>query len=288
MNDFRLVCNFNEDLINRFKGRAFVIKTNNADEIPRINHIVNKHNKLHCVALNHPGALSTLNVHEEWEGIPIHIFAHRFGNFMQFIEQKFIYHKLSVRVFLSSDIDTNYRDLQILSSFGIDCGIYFSEQAVNWEKLNDLMYYSVYGKVPHASIEPFDFTIKYFEYNKPVDFSNVYFENPHQYLHLSENGKIALSAIDLYNEKYISEDFADIDTMRQNEQYKKYLNNWQGFFMNLNDCSTCPSWRICLGKFKNNADKKNTCQPFFNDLMEAAELVAENKDNHKTKVLCQP
>ena len=288
MNNHILVSNFNIPLINKFKGKAFVIKTNNLDEIPKINHLVNEHNKLHCIALNHQGALSTMRVSEKWEGIPIHIFAHRFGNFMQFIEQRTIYHKLSVRVFLSSEIESNYKDLQILSSLGIECGVYFSDKAIQWDKLGDLMYYAAYGKVQHAGIEPFDFLIKKFEYNSPIDFSNVYFENPQQYLHISDDGKIALSAIDLHIGKFISEDLNEIDNIEQNELYKKHLNNWQNYFMNLGDCSCCPAWRICLGKFHKLEDKKTTCQPLFNDLMEAAELFYEKKSNLKQKELCQP
>ncbi|OFX27629.1 MAG: hypothetical protein A2033_01990 [Bacteroidetes bacterium GWA2_31_9] len=288
MNDIRLVCNFNIDLINNFQGKAIVIKTNNIDEIQHINHVVNKENKLHCIVVNHNGALSTLPVTDNWEGIPIHIFATRFGNFMQFIEQKHIYHKLSIRVFLSAEIETNYRDLQILSSFGIDCGLYFPNKSINWEKLNDLMYYSAYGKVQHASIEPFDFVIKKFEYNTPIDFSNVYFENPHQYLHISDEGKVALSGLDLHNCKFITENINDLENIHQSSEYKNVLNNWQNFFTKLEDCSCCPSWRICLGKFNHISDKTNTCQPFFNDLMDAAELFHENKSKFKTRELCQP
>lgn len=288
MDNFKLVCNFNIHLINQFKGKAFVVKTNNVNDILHINHVVSEFNKVHCIVINHPGALSGLQVSEEWAGIPIHIFAPRFGNFMQFIEQKMKYHKLDIRVFLSSDVESNYRDLQILSSFGIDCGIYFTEKSINWFKLNDLMVYSVYGKAGHAAVQPFDFVIKNFDYNKPVDFSNVYFDNPHNYLHLSDDGNIALSAYDLHSGNFISDDLKSIDTIQQDENYKTYLNRWQSFFMKFDDCSTCPSWRICLGKFHFLTDKENSCRPFFNDLMEAAEFVKKSKTNIIKKELCQP
>jgi hypothetical protein len=288
MNDFKLVCNFNIDLINQFNGNAFVIKTNDIGNISRINHLTNEHNKVHCIVVNHNGPLSGLNISEEWEGIPIHIFAPRFGNFMQFIEQRFKYNNLSIRVFLSSEIDTNYRDIQILSSLGIDCGIFFSEKSINWDKLNDLMVYSTYGKAHHASIQPFEFAINKFEYNKPVDFSNVYFDNPREYLHLSDDGKVALSSYDLHFENFITADLNNINAIEQDQNYKDYLNRWQSFFMKFDECSCCPAWRLCLGKFNYLVDKKTSCQPFFNDLMEAAEFVKNSKTKISQKELCQP
>jgi hypothetical protein len=71
--------------------------------------------------------------------------------------------------FLDSTKKENYDAVQILSSLGIYSGIVINENA-DWERLTDLMYYALYGRVTHAPIEPFQYVFDMYDRNRVVDY----------------------------------------------------------------------------------------------------------------------
>jgi hypothetical protein len=75
--------------------------------------------------------------------------------------------------FLDGSKKESYESVQILSSLGIYSGIVINENA-DWEKLTDLMYYALCGRIPHAPIEPFQYVYDTYQRNRLVDYGVVY------------------------------------------------------------------------------------------------------------------
>ncbi len=282
-----VVCQFNEALIRQFRHKAIVVKTDNYWHIPQISEMINRENKLHCIAVSTGEKLSSIQYHREWKNIPIHIFATEMGNFREFLSKLQILRELSIRLFLTSDNKKNISDLQIISSLGVDCGLYFGNQTINWDSINDLMHYNVYGKMRHGTIEPFQYIVTQYQPQQYTDFGSVYFENPQRYVHISDEGKIGLSSNDLKQEKFVTETISELESITENANYQHYKKRWQEFFQQNDGCSYCPSWRVCLGKFDYQRVANPKCAELFSDCMEAAEFYNSKKGEQNTKVLCQ-
>ena len=195
---------------------------------------------------------------------------------------------LNIRIFLNSDNKTNFTNLHILASLGIDCGIWFGENNIDWESLNDLMTYAIYGKVNHASIEPFQFIANNYSSARFTDYSSVYFENPYNYLHIDKDENIALSYKDLKNKNYVNTGFDTLPNIFENDNFKEAMLAWQQFFLKTEGCAYCQAWRVCMGKFCESIEKNPGCQQFFSDMMDAADHFLSVQHKNKRKEVWQP
>lgn len=265
-----IVTLYKPEFIEKQRGRLFVVKTDDYGQIEDISRVCNTHNKLHTIVLTVNEPFSLIPFREEWKNIPIYLVVPEMGSFRDVAAKLNIIHQFKIRVFLNTDHKHTYTNLRILSSIGIPCGIHFGKIDPDWDVINDLMYYSVYGKVKHASIEPFEYVTSQYKPDIYTDFSAVYFNDPHQSVHMNEFGKIALTAEDLVSNKFIT-DIEHFDSIEQNPLYKEGLKRWQQFFLDNHLCSYCPAWRVCLGKFADKAEVNSVCKKFFSDLMDAAD-----------------
>lgn len=271
MNSHILVCPYSEKLISKLKGRALVVRTNKFQDISHVYYMVNRDNKLHCVLIKSKDSLSSIAFQEDWKDIPIALYVSGLGSFRGMVNKLPVLKQLNIRVFISADKKKNFTDLRILSSLGVPCGLVFGEKKVNWDAVNDLMCYAIYGKVPHSPIEPFYFAASNYNPNKYVDLRSVYFENPKRYLHVNEEEHIFLSSQELIDGHYIENRLAMLDSITQNDEYKKRLNLWQTFFLESDGCAYCQGWRVCLGMFSSQSKENPGCKSFFSDLMDAAD-----------------
>jgi len=51
------------------------------------------------------------------------------------------------------------------------------------------------------------------------------------------------------------------------------------FFLNENKCSCCQGWRLCLGKYSENAAASDGCGNFFSELLTVSEQYKDKKNN---------
>jgi hypothetical protein len=142
--------------------------------------------------------------------------------------------KLNVKFFFNGAVAQHYEAAQILSSLGIYSGIVINENA-DWEKLTDLMYYALCGKVAHAPIEPFQFVYDMYERNRLVNYGVAFFEDEENFLHERD-------------------DFFSTESAEIQRKHRK-------FFYEATDCGACAGWRICLGKYATLEDKSG-CRSF--------------------------
>jgi len=290
MRDQVLVCPFDEGLLSRLHNKRVVVVTSDFEQIHPIGKILNDHqNNLQCIIIQHKGSIASVPFHESWRGIPIALFATEMGPFKEMMGRIHLIRDLNIRIFLSSDNNANFTSLHILASLGIDCGIYFGDkEKIDWEAMNDLMTYSVYGKVNHASIEPFNFITNHYNPEQLTDFSSVYFDNPQAYLHVDKDENIALTSDDLKNGKYISAGIESLNRIFENEKFEEAIHSWQQFFLKNDGCAYCQAWRVCMGKFSETFEKNQGCRQFFVDMMDGADHFLSLQHKNKRKELWQP
>lgn len=281
-----IVTAFKEELFREIHSKAFVIRTSDLFSFRNIAHVVNEHNKLHCIQAVVKGNLTDIPVSEDWMDIPVHLFVPSFGSIRSFIEKSGLWRMLSVRIFLSSKDPANFSHLQLISSLGVDCGIWFDEGPTDWQAANDLMHYSIYGKVPHGSIEPFVYIIDHYHPTQNTDFSAVYFNHPDRYIHMDKDGNLALTQGKLLAGEYVGT-IQELENIRGKPAFADYLNNWQDIFLANEACSSCPAWRICQGKFSATVETNPGCSEFLSDAMEASEFVQSKAGERRIKQLCQ-
>jgi len=276
-------------LIGRLRRRAIVVRAAKFEFIPHINRVINEHNKLHCIwVIDRRKTLANIPFAEDWLNIPISCFIGGLGSIKNVMNKLSILRKLSIRVFLSPREGRNFRDLMILSSLGVNCGVFWGNggnKEIDWELMNDLMHYAVYSRAKHAAIEPFDYVVSKYDPKRPTDFNSVYFDNPRRYLHLDKEENIALTQEDLMRGNFISKGISSIDSIGGNQKYIESKTLWQEYFFKMEECASCPAWRICLGKFSASLKQNSKCKDFFSDLLDAADFYRSSKA--KEKVLCQ-
>ena len=279
MNSHVLVCDFDEQLISRFHHRNLVLRVKSTDLIAHAVRIVQEKNNLYALWLQGDLPLSELDITEleKSNTVPFCLEVAGLGNFRESIGQIRSLRKLDVLVMLAEDAPGTYRDLKILSSLFVPCGIRFGKRCPDWESLADLISYSVYSKAPHAPIEPFHFVMSNYDPGKRIDFRSVYFEDPCEFLQVDPHGRIALSREEREGEKFISIDLEDLDRVKEFPSYIQKTEAWRDFFLKPDGCAYCPGWQICLGKFEWTEDKESGCMKFFGEFMEAVDHDCERK-----------
>jgi hypothetical protein len=281
MNSHVLVCDLDEKLISRFQHRNIIVRVGSPDLVIQAVRVVQENNNLYTCWLHSNASLSGLNITEleKLSNVPLYLEIAGLGNFHESIEHLRLIRKLNIFVMIPEGDPGTCRDLKILSSLFIPCGIIFRNHCLEWEPLTDLMSYSVYSKAPHAPIQPFHFVISNYSPQKRIDFNSVYFDNPFRFLHIDIHGHIAFSRTDLEKGELIPTDLEDIDNVINSSSYTQRIEAWREFFLKPDGCAYCPAWLICLGKFVGSTAKESGCMVFFNELMDAAEKYQAQKVN---------
>jgi hypothetical protein len=275
-----LVCPFRNDVLSRLRGRALVVRTGELGEIPRVaGEVRGLNSPLHCVMAYSGGYLSDVPFQEDWQGIPIALSVKGIGHFPGFANKLTLMRLLNLRVYITLGRKESYTDLRILSSLGIASTAVFGVGGVDWEALGDLMVYALLGRVPHAPVEPFHYIAEHYEAGRRTDFGSVYFDDPERYLHVSDEGFVALSTRDLAAGRFIAEDASQLDLGRC-PAYTERLGAWKELFLRRQECSFCQGWRVCLGKFLNTQGHPG-CREFFVELMEVVEQYKSMQEDRK-------
>ena len=290
MREHIFICEFDKTLLDQLHNKCVVVKTSDCERIHDIlQHVTKRNIRLHCILIEHNGSLASVPFHESWRKIPMAIFANVMGSFKEIMGRLPILREHNLRIFLNTDNKENFTSLHILSSLGIDCGVYFGDnEKIDWDSMNDLMTYSVYGKVGHGTIEPFYYTVSRYNPANLTDYSMVYFDNPRQYLHIDKAQNIALTASHLKEGKYITQGLTNLNQPDINDKIEDYLLSWQEFFLKEDGCAYCQGWRVCMGKFSETYIKNQGCRQFFVDIMDAADHFLQVQQKNKRKELWQP
>jgi len=190
--------------------------------------------------------ITEIDFQEEWRELNLVIYAEGLGKVRDLVGLLPVIKRLNLKFFLDGAKKENYEAVQILSSLSVYSGIVINEKA-DWEKLTDLMYYALCGRVPHAPIEPFQYVYDMYQRYILVDYGVLYSVN------LS-----ALSDSVLKNQH------------KDTKNTEKHRENWQRFFYEPTPCAACAGWRICLGKYEFLKDKTG-CQQFTTEWLNLIE-----------------
>jgi hypothetical protein len=270
MTDHQLVCPFDAGLLARLKGRSLVIRSSDVSDIPEIEAVLAGTNQLQAVLIESCQQLSDVLPCLKTGQACLDIYVSGPGRFRDIAPHIAALRTGSSRIFMPAGVPENLTAARILSSLGVTCGLSFDGTRPDWEKVSDLMHYAVYGKYPHAPIEPFHYVTSRYQPCAQLPFGAVYFDDPAKYLHISTEGHIASSRSNLEAGNFISRDLAELDNMAENPEYQAELNRWRGFFLEDDGCAYCEAWRVCMGRYSSVADE-GACEKFFSELMEAAE-----------------
>jgi hypothetical protein len=181
--------------------------------------------------------------------------------------------KKNVKFFLDGSVKENYDVVQVLSSLGVYSGIVINENA-DWERLTDLMYYALCGRVLHAPIEPFQYVYDRYERNNLVDYGTVFLEEEEAQKGEGAKGRKGLPSV-LTDGREIG---------RKGEGAKEEVDtSWQRFFYEGTPCAACAGWRICLGKYAGLEDKTG-CQNFTLELLNLIESIKYPPKNLKSHI----
>ncbi|HAR46274.1 MAG TPA: hypothetical protein DCS05_08940, partial [Nitrospiraceae bacterium] len=268
-----IVCDYDEALISRLERRRLVVRVDDPSRLNDAARFAQERNALHALWLRVDEPLSGLpfTMLEALHAVPLYLDVTAVGNFRTWRDQVDRLRRLNVLVMVPEDAPVSYRDLRILSSLLIPCGIRFGSPCPDWEALTDLLYYAAYGKVLHAPIQPFHFVLSGYERHQRTDFSGITFDDPSRYLHIDSRGCIALTRKELEQGAFIESDLEKLDAVGDLPAYQSRLESWRDFFLKQDGCAYCPGWRICLGAFAGTPGNRPGCQKFFAEFLEAAE-----------------
>lgn len=276
MNLPRIVCPYNRDLLHSFRERAVAVRVAHPDQAPEAAAQVQESgNSLFCVIIDTALPLGDLELKEAHQEIPLAVMAPCLGKFRHLAGRLELWRDLNLRVYLSCDRPENLVGLRILSSLGIHSAAVFAPgRPKDWQALADLMTYAVLERVPHAPMEPFAFIASRYDPFAYLEWGALNFDDPRHFLHLDGQGRVALSAAELGEGRFIAaslgvpEDFPAIRARAQ---------AWRRFFLDNHPCASCGGWKICLGKFAADLPKNPGCVEFFLEMLEVARQYKERQ-----------
>jgi hypothetical protein len=90
----------NNNVLSRLKGKSIVMETNNFENITQIKHDVLINNNLFCIIIHSTQDIASIEFKEEWENIPIVVYASELGKVRDLINKLPLIEKLNIKFFL--------------------------------------------------------------------------------------------------------------------------------------------------------------------------------------------
>ena len=264
-----LVMEYNEDLLRSLKGQRVVVQINTLEQLESRYSESQRNNEVVAMCVRLPfTSISQIDFKQDWSQIPLIIYAFNIGNYDSFFRKVNLIRSLDLRIYLSNESETSYTDLKVMSSLGVDCGLYMAPgKKMSDDSFLDLASYYFMSPVPHATIEPFEHILRHLDVEKSEGFKSVFFEDPLKFT--------LISSLDIFDEcehNNIDNDFA----IKIKEHYQH--------FIDLDECAKCPAFKICD---KQMFQKLNECQKTMNEVYEYAELRNSINSKQETKIICQ-
>jgi len=215
--------------------------------------------------------LTEIPLLENWIKVPIALYVPDTGNISDLLKKIPLIRRFNIRVYIPHSIEHAFTKMKLLSSLGVHTAIILDKTEPDWDALSDLAAYSLLTRVPHATIYPFSYLSSKYNFSKPTDFNAVYFNDPRKYLHLTEEGAVALSTEDINSRCFISNNVCLAGNIHENTHYIEYLESWRHLFLDYSICAYCEGWRICLGKFIGVVSDYSKCQSFCSECLSMIE-----------------
>lgn len=279
MNRLTLIAPHSSRLFNMVRDRNFIIKTSLDADFSQINHYIKAaRNNLTALLIRTNKTVSMIEPQNNWRGKPIVIYTRGIGKIRDIWEKLGRIKALDIVFFLPAEDRTIFRSLAFLSSLGIRCGFYFSENGIPaWEELTDLLYFAFYNRVKRAPIQPLEFIKDHPIISDGINYGEVFFNNPQKYIWLNENGKMAISGDALGKQEFLATELTEIYRIEEDKAYRAALLEWQTHFLKVDRCSTCPGWRICHGFHQKTCTDNHIA--FFEEVFSiAADVQVKNKE----------
>jgi len=264
-----IVCPDRENLLQGFTGRGVALRLDNGRRIAAaVDNVRKSGNRLFCVIVESDRPLAEMEFHDHPQDIPLAVMAPAAGRFRDLARHLDRLRKLNLRVYLPCDHADNLASLRILSSVGIPCGADFRKDRTDWEALADLATYAVLERAPHAAMEPFAFIAANYHSADRLDWGRVFFDDPKHFLHLSEDGRVALSQAELAEGRFVAASLDEIEAADDFPPIRERLRAWRHFFIDCHPCASCAGWRICRGKFSADLSENAGCADFFGEMID--------------------
>lgn len=269
-----LVCPLDEDLYFRLGAESSIVPVvHSVQFVGRAAEAVRQAGAhLHCIWVRESASLARLQFSPQWESIPIALEVPEMGRFTEVRPLLEPLRRMNLRVYLPTTDRENYSALRILSSMGVETGVVFDPEGLDWDLTADLMTYTLFGRRPHAPVAPFSSLIGRWKPTERVLFGQHHFDHPEVYLHLDGEGRVALSQRDLAEDRFVAASVEELDGAPDgNERYRAERMRWREFFLKAEGCSCCPGWRLCGGAFAGRREADPRCGEFFREWMDGLE-----------------
>jgi hypothetical protein len=273
-----IVCLFNRSLLQTFRRRNLIVKIDSFSQMEEAAAAAKSENHLVSLWLRWQGAVSDIPFESSWASIPLTIYAGQFGEVHDILDRVAIMKTMRMRIFISSDDPNAVTGIKILASMGIPSGIYFGAAKIQWDKMNDLMHYALLSNTAHASVEPFRSVYDNYKVSKYTELGGAYFDDPQSFLHVDPEGTIALTEEEMIRGKFVGKGIDSIDSLAFCAEVQQRLQEWRKHIETCDQCSFCPGFRICGGRFEGQSQDTAECKEFFSDFIDTVELVkSKNK-----------
>ncbi len=284
MKSFILLTPFNASLLERLSGKEVIFSAEDVSQIIEIQRASQGAGiNLHAVYIKGFRSLSNLKPDSKWNDIPIALEIESIGKLQDFLKIREALLKSNLRIYMPVRSRTNCVEVRILSSLGFNCCAMVASdehQIIDWEALRDLAVYSIYTRRPHGEIDPFSYILEHYHASSLTNFKAVYFDDPSAFLHVSENGRLSLSAKDLKQGRYLNVEIEQCEKVRELEAYWAATHEWKAFFLERTRCSQCKAWRICEGAFAWSG-LRSGCDLVLQEVLEGAEYYQQAKSQVK-------
>jgi len=211
----------------------------------------------------------TLSLGED--GPPVVIETTRLGPVAEVLTRLDELRTARVNILVSPAIRENCVAVQILASLGVNAAIGLHSGPVDWDACTDLAYYAFYSRTRKAAIEPFTFMAKNYR-RKCVDIGEPFLDSPRRYLHLSPEGKVALTPAHLSRGGFLSETVGSISESTPTGEDVGDASHSLAHLLEFDGCSVCQGWRLCGGRFAGERAGEGRCREFFTQILEAIEF----------------
>lgn len=266
----KFVCPHNRDLLQSFRDRPVVVRVQDLEAaVAAAPDVRESGNHLLCVLVESGSPLADLDFRDAHQDLPLAVMAPSCGRFRHLARRLDLLRGLNLRVYLPGSPPENLVGLRILSSVGIHTSVVI-DRGVDWEALADLMTYALLERAPHAAIEPFAFIASHYDPSSYLEWGSLFFDAPGDYLHLDDQGRVALSSAELREQRFIAQSISDIAMPDKLPAIRERLQAWRQYFEDNHPCVSCGGWKICLGKFASASPGSQRCAGFFLEMLEVA------------------
>jgi hypothetical protein len=284
----KFVCPHNRDLLQSFRDRTVVVRVQDLDAaVAAASDVYESGNHLLCVLVESDSPLADLDFSEAHYDLPLAVMAPSCGRFRHLAGRLGLLRGLNLRVYLPGSPPENLVGLRILSSVGIHTSVVI-DRGVNWEALADLMTYAVLERAPHAPIEPFAYIASHYDPPCRLEWGGLFFDAPEDYLHLDDQGRVALSSAELLEQRFFAQSISDIAKPDKYPATRERLQERRQHFEDNHPCLSCGGWAICLGKFAAADAGNQGCTGFFLEMVEVARTFKARQNKTGKLQIWQP